>query len=371
MKHQRGGRLGIAVMLTLLVAGPGCGNHRPTETAGASIRTMPVSVTKARVQDVEVAESTVGTLQAESVPTVAAETAGRVLKVLHDAGDTVEAGALLAVLDSERQSSDLAATRAAVQRLEALSTNQDLTVKRLQDLAKRQSVSQNVLDEGLAQQQALRAQLREAHARSDEAARALRMTEIRTPAAGVIQRRLVSVGSYVAVGDGLFELVTPSLMRALLPYPENVASRLRVGQLVRLEAPTGPGQTLEARLTELRPMVGTANRAVEAIAAFANPGDWRAGSSVTARVVTDARRNVVVATGAIVLRPAGAVVYEIEKNVARQRIVTTGLRMEGLTEITAGLRDGETVALDGAGFLTDGAAVTIREDKPASAQPRK
>ena len=197
------------------------------------------------------------------------------------------------------------------------------------------------------------------------------MTEIRAPAAGVIQRRLVSVGSYVAVGDGVFELVIPSLMRALLPYPENVASRLRVGQLVRLEAPTGPGQTLEARLTELRPMVGTANRAVEAIAAFANPGDWRAGSSVTARVVTDARRNVVVATGAIVLRPAGAVVYEIEKNVARQRIVTTGLRMEGLTEITAGLRDGETVALDGAGFLTDGAAVTIREDKPASAQPRK
>jgi hypothetical protein len=68
----------------------------------------------------------------------------------------------------------------------------------------------------------------------------------------------------------------------------------------------------------------------------------------------------------VVLRPAGKVVYAIEGNVARQRIVETGLRQDGLQEVTKGLAAGEVVAADGAGFLTDGAAITLPQPKPAA-----
>jgi hypothetical protein len=41
-----------------------------------------------------------------------------------------------------------------------------------------------------------------------------------------------------------------------------------------------------------------------------------------------------------------------------------------MIEIVAGLQGGETVALDGAGFLTDGAAVNVREaPKTAAGKP--
>ena len=71
----------------------------------------------------------------------------------------------------------------------------------------------------------------------------------------------------------------------------------------------------------------------------------------------------------MVLRPAGKVVYALEGNVARQRVVETGLRQDGLQQILKGVSAGETVAADGAGFLTDGAAVTIRGPRDATRAP--
>jgi membrane fusion protein (multidrug efflux system) len=60
------------------------------------------------------------------------------------------------------------------------------------------------------------------------------------------------------------------------------------------------------------------------------------------------------------LRPAGKVVYVIEGGQAVQRTVTTGVTQDGFVEILQGIKAGETVAVDGAGFLTDKAAVSVK-----------
>jgi len=65
----------------------------------------------------------------------------------------------------------------------------------------------------------------------------------------------------------------------------------------------------------------------------------------------------------VVLRPAGEVVYVIQDKSAQQRVVKTGLRQQGQVEIVEGLAAGETVAMDGAGYLTDKAPVTVQADK--------
>lgn len=62
----------------------------------------------------------------------------------------------------------------------------------------------------------------------------------------------------------------------------------------------------------------------------------------------------------MVLRPAGKVVYVIEGGKAMQRVVNAGVKRDGWVEILSGLKRGETVALDGAGFLTDNAAVNVQ-----------
>jgi len=48
--------------------------------------------------------------------------------------------------------------------------------------------------------------------------------------------------------------------------------------------------------------------------------------------------------------------------------VKTGLKQDGLYEVVSGVSAGDVVAVDGAGFLTDGAAVTLSKPRPAGSR---
>ena len=67
----------------------------------------------------------------------------------------------------------------------------------------------------------------------------------------------------------------------------------------------------------------------------------------------------------VVLRPAGNVVYVIQDGRAEQRVVETGLRQDGMIELLKGVAPGDALAVDGAAFLTNGAAVALPRPKPA------
>jgi hypothetical protein len=106
---------------------------------------------------------------------------------------------------------------------------------------------------------------------------------------------------------------------------------------------------------------------VEVIAEVRNPAGWRPAGSVRGEVILEIHRNMpVVPEQAIVLRPAGAVVYSISDNVAHAHTVKTGIQREGVVEILEGVEPGWTVAVDGASLLSDGARVSVRNAAPAT-----
>ena len=99
-------------------------------------------------------------------------------------------------------------------------------------------------------------------------------------------------------------------------------------------------------------------------------GGLRAGGTVNGAIVTGRKpAAVVVPEQSVVLRPAGKVVYVIADGKARQRIVEPGVKQGGRIEIVKGLAAGELVAEDGAGFLSDGAAVTVKAAPAARPAP--
>jgi len=157
------------------------------------------------------------------------------------------------------------------------------------------------------------------------------------------------------------------LLRVHLLLPEAAATRIKPGLKVVLSPPAAPEQLLEARIDEIKPTLGVNNRAIDAIVKISGVGTvFRGGGTVNARIVTNSLDSaLMVPEQSVVLRPAGKVVYALEGNVARQRIVETGMRQDGLQQIVKGVTAGETVAADGAGFLTDGAAVTVRTPRGA------
>lgn len=333
-------------MLALLAVVAVAACAEPVDEA-ADERAVPVTTATIHLGEVEVIERTVGRIEAATSPTVATEVAGRVVAVAVDAGDRVEAGDLLARIDDANY-------RNAVQRLDALYDQQGRTVDRLRRLRAENSVAQSQLDEAESQLTAMEAQLRDART-------ALRRTNIVSPVNGRVQQRFVSVGDFRGVGDPMFRVSTDERLRIVLPFPERLTVHLAVGLEVRIESPLG-GAGVVATVTELRPMVGATSRAIEAIVELDNPGSWRPGGSVSAAVVVAVRNERAIAPAqAVVQRPSGQVVYVVDGDRVRERRVTLGIRLNGEIEVASGLQAGDRVAVDGAGFLTDGALVTVRE----------
>ncbi len=346
-------------LIALATLTAGCGGQE-SGNAPAAVRKTPVTVARATLQRVEAIETTVGRVESMEAPALAAETSGRLIRLHVDGGSVVRRGQVLAELDGEPQRLAVASARATVERLEALLANQRRTVKRYEELRSK-AVSESMLEEAVAQQSAREAELNDARARLAEAEYRLDRTRVRSPVDAIVERRLISVGDFVTPGTPIVTIVGMERLRVVLPFPERLSGQLRPGLVITMEQPARPGETFTGAITEVRPMVGTNNRAVEALVELPADTDWPPGGSVTARVVLAAREGVVVPAGSVVRRPAGDVVYVVTDDKVAERKVTIGIRTTEHAEALAGVEAGEAVVLSGAGFLTDGALVAVRE----------
>jgi len=333
---------------TLLL--PGCAKKPEEQKKGP--QAAIITVTQAQARTMQVLEQSVGEADSATAPKVGAEVAGRIVRVYVEIGDPVRKGQLLAEIDAADFSAD--ATR-----LEALATSQRKLTERYRELARKGFISPSALEGYEAQGVAAREQ----YAR---AAKNLSRTRIVSPVDGRVDNRLVSVGDWIDLGKPVFQLSTSENLRIRLPFPETAAQRIQVGQVVRLSTPTAPDAAVTGKIEQVRPMVGSGNRAFDAVVEVRNPGGWKPGASVNGAVVVEEHAGAVsVPEVSVVLRPAGKVVYAIENGKAVQRIVVTGVTQDGQVEILQGLKAGTTVAVDGAGFLTDQAAVSVKETNGA------
>ncbi len=351
----------LGLLFSFLATGcGGSGASAPTQVSPGT----PVTVASISEQRVEVLEQSTGTIEAPKAPSVAAETSGRVKVVLADAGMQVNVGSILARLDDEVQKNGVRRARANAERLTALVMNQERTVTRYSDLVLRDSVPENLLDDATSQHAALSAQLEEARALVATAERDLQQTVVRSPVAGIVQAKRISVGDFVTVGQPLFDIVASDQLRIVVTFPETLSSSLHIGQKTYAELVRAPGDMVEGTVSELRPRVGINNRAVDLIVNLDESKDWRPGSAAIVSVVLAVReKSLTVPSESVVRRPAGTVVYTVVDGVAHQNIVEIGVRTKDWTEIVSGLERGDIVVRDGAGFLTDGAAVDVREDR--------
>ncbi len=350
-------------LLSVLIALSACSKSDGSakkEVDKNTIKSTLVTVTQVKNQAIENTETALGTLEGLISPTIAAEVAARVLKFHVVTGDQVKQGQLIATLDAADFSMQRNEQQAEIGRIQAQIDNQTKTVARSQALADKKFISQNGVDNDIAQQKVLQQQLAAARARAGSINHDSSKTRIVSPVAGVVEKRLVSQGEFVRIGDPIVQIVSKEKLRAHLPFPEHIASQFKAGLKVRLSTPTSD-KTVDTVIHELKPMVAEGSRSIDIIADIADgaPG-WRPGASVTGTVVLGATETaMMIPEQSLILRPAGEVVYVVRESTAYQAVVKTGVRKDGLIEITQGLQENDLIVVDGAGFLTDKTLVKI------------
>lgn len=362
MRHPHPAALVLVGLLTL----SGCGQKAEEKKSGPP--PSLITVTQAKAQPLEVVERTLGTLEAVNDPKISAEFAGRITHIAVRGGEAVKKGQLLAELDPSDAAQQHRADQGEISRLEALLAQQERLYKRQNELVQKSFISKNALDDAAAQRDALRGQLEAARGRAAISGNNLKKTKVVAPFDGIVEDRIASVGDYIKLGDPMFRLVSNSHLRAHLPFPETAAQRLKPGQPVKLYSPLLPGQLIQGEVEDIRPTLTDTSRTIDVIARVTSTPELLGGGSVDAAVVIGQKDSaVMVPEQSVVLRPAGKVVYAIVDGKAEQRVVEAGTKSGGFVEIIKGVNAGEIVALDGAGFLTNGATVNVQDrSKPAT-----
>lgn len=321
-----------------------------------------ITTTQPSMQNLEIVEETVGTLESLIDPAICAEISGKIEKIFVRPGDHVKKNQVMALLDAHDVTLQKQSSLSEVIRLETLLANQKRTTVRYKELREDNYVSQSMLEEALSNEKVLQEQLKAAKSNLALIERNIAKTRLISPIDAWVETQLSSEGAFVKTGDAVFKIVTTGVLRARLPFPENLSSQLKPALQVRLSTPTAPNDIVLGQIKEIKPMTSTTNRSLDAIVEINNHGSWKPGSSVKAQVVLSLKEKaLMIPEQSVVLRPAGKVVYVISENKAIQKVIETGVKQNGMIEVVNGLTENEVIAVDGAGFLSDLAVVKVNE----------
>ena len=331
--------------------------------AQISMGQITVSTTTVITMNLNEEDNVMGMIYSRSSPEIAAEVSGRVISVIADIGDVVEKGQVLAQIASEKYDLQLAQSKAEIARLSALLVNQELDLKRAEKLFKDNLVSEEMVDRTRAEFNALSEQINAANAQLRNSERLIEETEIKAPIKTKVAAKHIDIGDFVQNGMIVYELVDTKNLRVALSFPEYQSLKLKKGLKVFLTTPTSIDQNVESVIKEIKPNVNSNNRSITAIVDFDNPGSWVPGASTQARIILSTYQDALVLPQlAVVRRSVGDVVYLIQNDTAVEQQVDTGIEKDGLVHIKSGLKKGDIVALDGAGFLTNGTQIKINND---------
>jgi RND family efflux transporter MFP subunit len=309
---------------------------------------VPVQVSPAARRRIQTRLERTGTIQADNDVVVVSETSGRVWKVLADTGDKRAAGAVLVKIDDEMK---LAAYETAEVGYEKAKRDQ----ARYEALAAGKSATDTELE-------GAKLAFKAAEAQYIVARRQYQDTEIKAPFGGVITARYVNVGSTVAPGTPIVEIVDISSLKTTLTIGEREAFALKVGDPVSVSLEVYPGKSFPGTIRNIGAKADAAhNFPVEVALANSEETPLRAG--LFARVLFSSlagRETLTIPREALIGSVRDPYVYVIEGAAARLRRLTLGEEAGDLLEVREGLKEGDQVVVSGQNNLRDGAAVIVK-----------
>ncbi|MDT8339887.1 MAG: efflux RND transporter periplasmic adaptor subunit [Longimicrobiales bacterium] len=295
-----------------------------------------------------------GTVAAEQDVTVAAEESGAVLEIVRDKGERVRTGDAVLRIDDRVLRAQVDQARAAAQLAEE-------TWTRRRRLWEEDRVGSELayLEARFAAEQSA-ATLRGLEER-------LARTVIRAPFAGVLEDRMVEVGSLVAAGTPVFRVVDADPVKIRAGVPERYAPDVRPGTAADVTFDVLPEAGGLATVDFVGSAVDPRNRTFPVEFRLPNP-QLRIKPEMVANVTLErsaVEGALAVPQDALVRLDDGYVVFVVEgegeQTFARRRRVELGSSRGNRVVVTAGLEAGERLVVVGQKSVADGDRVRVVE----------
>lgn len=373
----------LIFLVALLTAACGPSGGQQGHGAPGAMPAAEVSVVTAEAKSIPMTFEYTGQAMGSRVVEVRARVPGIILKRNFVEGGSVKQGQSLYTIDPEPFRAALARAEADVAGAAARLEQAGRNAARLRPLLAEKAVSQKELDDALSAQAIGEADLKAARARLTQARLDLEYTRVEAPVSGMVSRSERSEGSFVPGPEALLTTVVQvDPLWVSFGIPDTEQARLRkeaeAGRValpkngafeVELRLADGSAYARKGRLSFTDVRISTTTGTRDARAEFPNPdGALRPGQFV--RVIlrgATVPNAVTVPQRAVLEGPQGKFVYVVDdKSTAQPRPVQAGEWSGDAWLISAGLKGGEQVIVDGVMKLGPGAPVRVAAPKPAA-----
>lgn len=257
-------------------------------------------------------------------------------------GRQVKEGDVLARLDDREVRANLAEQQAR----QALAQRE---VERVSQLLQRGVATQQAFDKATADLAQIRALIAATNER-------LGNYQIVAPRAGVVLRQDGEVGEIADVGQILFRVGDPRPLQVTADVAEEDIPRVRIGQTVLLRTDAFKDRPLDGTVRDITPMGDTATKTFRIRIALPDNTPLHFGMSVEANIVTREAKDVILAPNEAIV---GGAVFSVANGRIVRRPVETGIRGTRLTEVRAGIAEGDRIAVPASAAWRGGERVRV------------
>lgn len=342
-------RLTLGVLLLGgIVFLPGCKNHEEQTRAEApQLPTIAVTVGQVREEVARTRIEVVGTLEAVERASISARISGQIIELPVVLGSKVQKGDLLVkisageisakVLQAEAQLSQVRRNLARERKLQKQGASTQETVKSLLDTS------------------------RIAEAAYKEAQTMLDYATVTAPFSGTVTKKIANIGDIASPGMILLQIENSDALQVIARIPEALLLKVSEGESLSIEIPAA-GLTLMGDVAEVAPAADPISRTAPVKIDIASGPDLRVGQFARISLEGTGETTLMLEKSAVLSRGQMDLVFVVEKskNVARMRLVRTGVEYNGDVEIISGLEPGEQVVVSNNEKLQDGQPIDIR-----------
>jgi membrane fusion protein (multidrug efflux system) len=329
----------------------------------ANFKMPPESVTTEDAKEVVWNErwETIGSLSAVQGVELAAEEAGRVVRIGVESGAKVEKGQMLIELDTAVEEANL---KGAAARLELARKN----LTRSDALKTQSALSLATLEDA-------QAKLRQAEADVSSLKAVIERKKIIAPFSGRAGIRMVNIGQYVAQGTMMLPLFSVDPIYVNFSVPQQVSSKVNAGSKVSITVDAVPGATFEGMVSAVNPNVDVSTRTLGVQATIDNKEEKLRPGMFTKLFIDfgTPRKVIVIPTSSVAYAPYGDAVFVVStvkgpdgverQSAAAKKIVQLGERRGDYVEVISGVQPGDKVVSTGAFKVRDGSDLAIHNEK--------